>query len=348
MSFLRACSALWVKSVLAEFPFSVRRAVKEAVYHGFRLAGVPLAGARRLRGGLVVLTYHRFGTKSAAVLEDRVSLSVFRAQLRFVKRHFDVVRLDEGLASLEAARARGGRTRPMVSVTIDDGFAEVYYDAWPVLREEGVPFAVFLPTDFLDTGRPPWPSELALIISGSGGRLTLPSAHAPASAMTRKRRQEQLLSLKRELAVLPPDERFRRLDLLASEVGRRGARGELSPLSWHQVRELANAGALIGSHAVYHSRLTDINVQEALTELRLSKKRIQEETGQSVMAVAYPDGACSPEVSNLARCAGYSIGLTQVRGCNSAATDRLEMKRVQVPGGESVATFACRVTLTAW
>ncbi|MFJ6138960.1 polysaccharide deacetylase family protein [Kitasatospora sp. NPDC092286] len=50
-----------------------------------------------------------------------------------------MVSLDEAVDRIEA-----GRRTPGTVLTFDDGFADVYENAWPLLRERALPFTVYL------------------------------------------------------------------------------------------------------------------------------------------------------------------------------------------------------------
>ena len=63
------------------------------------------------------------------------------------------------LKKLVAFRNRGLRIPPFVTaITFDDGFAGVYANAWPLLREFGLPATVFVNTAYLDS-RDPMPFD---------------------------------------------------------------------------------------------------------------------------------------------------------------------------------------------
>jgi peptidoglycan/xylan/chitin deacetylase (PgdA/CDA1 family) len=104
-----------------------------------RVLAVP-AGRRSGRGATVII-YHRVGGGSPD--ERDLAPSEFRAQLDVLRGH-DVVSLDEALDRLDA-----GEDRPGVVLTFDDGFADVYDNAWPLLRERGLPFTLYLATAFM-------------------------------------------------------------------------------------------------------------------------------------------------------------------------------------------------------
>src|SRR5206468_600986 len=70
----------------------------------------------------------------------------FEEHLQWLKEHCDVIPF--GLAFAEARR--GGRSRPAVAVTFDDGYADNHEYAFPVLSRMGVPATFFLATGLLD------------------------------------------------------------------------------------------------------------------------------------------------------------------------------------------------------
>ncbi|MGH8893754.1 MAG: polysaccharide deacetylase family protein [Actinomycetes bacterium] len=91
--------------------------------------------------GATLLIYHRVGGGSP----DERDLGVvdFGRQLDVLARH-DVVSLDAALDRLD-----GGDRRPSVVLTFDDGFADVHENAWPLLRDRGIPFTLYLATAYL-------------------------------------------------------------------------------------------------------------------------------------------------------------------------------------------------------
>lgn len=119
-------------------------------------------------------------------------------------------------------------------------------------------------------------------------------------------------------------------------------------LTWNQIREMAEEGALIESHTLSHSFLTR-NRQRSLgeksysewieSELVQSKEIIEKETGRTVRYLAYPYGDYNEDVARKTADAGYEAGLTCDFGPVRAASDPFRMKRVVIRKDTSFAEF---------
>lgn len=92
--------------------------------------------------GATLLIYHRVG--GASPDERDVTTDVFEQQLDCLAASSDVVSIDRALDRL----ADDDWTASTV-LTFDDGFADVYENAWPLLRTRRMPFVVYLCSSFV-------------------------------------------------------------------------------------------------------------------------------------------------------------------------------------------------------
>lgn len=97
------------------------------------LARLPDSRAPR---GASILIYHRIGGGSTDEMDSPVDS--FTQQLDILAAH-DVVSLDEAIERLHS-----GDDRSSVVLTFDDGFADLYTNAWPMLLARGLPFTVYV------------------------------------------------------------------------------------------------------------------------------------------------------------------------------------------------------------
>jgi len=109
---------------------------------------------RRLR--VPILMYHYVSTPPPDADRYRLDLSVtpdqFAAQLRWLRDHgYTAVSLDDVTRALRA----GTRLPPRpVVLTFDDGYADAYQHAFPLLREHAMTGTFFVVTEWLDQARP--------------------------------------------------------------------------------------------------------------------------------------------------------------------------------------------------
>ena len=90
--------------------------------------------------GVTVLIYHRFGEDKYP--STNIAVERFREQLEFLRtNNYSVISLEQLVQYLKTGAKLPARS---VVITIDDGYRSVYENAWPVLREFGYPFTVFL------------------------------------------------------------------------------------------------------------------------------------------------------------------------------------------------------------
>ncbi|GAB4256605.1 MAG: hypothetical protein Kow0092_02780 [Deferrisomatales bacterium] len=129
-------------------------------------AGPVLAGPAS--GSVRVLLYHRVG--DSRYPSTNVSVEAFRAQMRWLGESGYSVVSTEALARhlLEGAPLPDRA----VVIQFDDGYRSVYAHAFPILRELGYPFCVFLPTEALDRGYNDYMTwDMARAMVDGGGEL---------------------------------------------------------------------------------------------------------------------------------------------------------------------------------
>lgn len=95
------------------------------------------------RPRVVVLSYHSVRPSSGA---GGTTPEALESHMRWLRRTCEIVPL---LEILGHARRRQGR-RPTVSVTFDDGFADNYTNAMPILVRHEIPATFFLATGLID------------------------------------------------------------------------------------------------------------------------------------------------------------------------------------------------------
>ena len=281
------------------------------------------------RGRVLILTYHRFSRGGDALATPEAD---FDAHLRYLKEHYTLVPLSRVAAHYAGAAELPARA---ACVTIDDGFADAYEVALPLLRRHGVPATLFVITDFLDGRAWMWTDKLRHVALAAEGARLAAEVGGRSFDLRLAGRDTRLSAAGRvnsELKRLAPRERDEAIERIANAHGvRLPARppAEFGPVTWAQARELDAAGVEIGSHTVSHPILTTTDDDELRRELRDSRARLGAELGREVELFCYPNGAFDERVRREAAGAGYLCAVTTEPGLNERrGADPLALRRV--------------------
>lgn len=98
-------------------------------------------------------------------------------------------------------------------------------------------------------------------------------------------------------------------------------------LSWDEVRQMAAAGASVGSHGLAHVDLTRVSDERARREIVDSKRIIEGEVGVPVRSFSYPFGRYDARVKRHVERAGYRLGFSLYPAHSNERVDRFALRR---------------------
>jgi len=131
---------------------------------------------------------------------------------------------------------------------------------------------------------------------------------------------------------------LRRRGLSATVYVTTGGIGATRWLSAEHIAELADLGGVeIGSHAVRHRRLDELDDPELAYEVRASKHLLEQVTSRSVMSFSYPHGAYDRRVRAAVIEAGYHSATTVKNALSHPGDDPFAIARFTVTGATSTA-----------
>ena len=292
-----------------------------------------LEAADRATDRVRVLAYHRIDDLEADPDLDpgliSASPAAFRAQMEEIARRYSAITLEQLLA---AHRGQSPLPPRAVLLTFDDGYQDFEHQAWPILKELGLPSVLFVPTSFPDSGGPGfWWDRLHAALARtdeprvedpSVGRLELDSD----AALRRAHRV-----LRTHAKTLPHAEAMAWLDGL---IGRLAEVPSLHRvLGWDALRKLAGEGLSVCSHGNTHALCTRLSPDELEADLSTSKLRIETELGEAAppAVIAYPANASGATVREAVRDAGYEMAFGGRRGIDRLPLrDPMEIMRMPV------------------
>jgi peptidoglycan/xylan/chitin deacetylase (PgdA/CDA1 family) len=246
--------------------------------------------------------------------------------LTWVGSAFAVLPLDEAVARMACASLPARA----LAITFDDGYADNYHIALPILRKHRMSATFFVASDFIDGGRM-WndtitealrhteKTELDLSAFGMGRQVVV----APDE---RRRTIYQLLRL---LKYMPMSERDAAVQRVAESCG--------APLPTDlmmtsaQLRELRSAGMLIGGHTRSHPILAQIDDASAREQILGGRECLESVLGEPVTLFAYPNGKPQQDYgarhAEMVRAAGFAAAVTTAPGMARCDADTFQLPR---------------------
>jgi peptidoglycan/xylan/chitin deacetylase (PgdA/CDA1 family) len=248
---------------------------------------------------------------------------------------FDFVSLDEVPQRLAEPGAR-----PFAAFTLDDGYRDNRDYAYPVFKRFGVPFTIYVPSDFADGRGDLWWLNLENAIRAldvvpfemDGIARTFP-------AQTTRDKELAYHVIYWWLRQQPEDIARARVAALSRQAGHDpGELGRTLLLSWDELRDFAaDPLVTIGGHTCGHYSVARLPLDVARREIIAGARRLEQELGRPCRHFSFPYGdetAAGPRDLEIARDAGFLTAVTTRKGHLHAhhAHDMIGLPRLSLNG----------------
>lgn len=299
----------------------------------YSLGGASLA--RRIgKKNPKILLYHDCAQEETAYtagLECTTRPSRFEEHLNYLERHYTFVDVDTIVSGQAPENA--------VAITFDDGYASVYDNAFPLLRDKRVPATVYLISSVVGNHSLVWVNELNAFLRNNGTKAVacvrrhfdISENATPSEIITYCRlnydaaKMEAVLDELRALFTLP--------------VGEHAAATKLY-LTWDQVHEMNGAGISFGNHSRTHPNMARLTEEAQIAEIRSAQSDLENHI--KVTSFAHPFGHKGPTTARLVSQAGLTTA-ANVGGYNRPVS-RLSLGRTHI-SNESVRGLFARMEI---
>lgn len=278
------------------------------------------------RGALSILIFHRVLARPDPIFPDEPDAQRFDALLSWIGEAFNVMPLDRAVAAL----VEGRLPARAAAITFDDGYADNYTVALPILQKHRMNATFFVATDFLDGGRM-WNDTVIEAVRGYEGE-TLDLTHLGLGRFeirTPEERRNAIQSLLPAIKYLPAAERSAQVAAIG-EVTRRPLPDDLMMTS-DQLRALRAAGMVIGGHTCSHPILARVDDDAAYREIADGKQRLEYILSEPVSLFAFPNGKPGKDYEakhvRMVRDAGYRAAVSTSVGAARRDTDVFQLPR---------------------
>jgi len=310
------------------------------------------------RGKAGILMYHRVlpanGRPPGIEPGMYVCEDTLERHVRFLKANFSIIALDRLLADGKIQTPTD--SKPLCILTFDDGWADFFNYAFPVLKSHRVPATIFVPTDFIGTDKWFWTDRLGFLLLRQqkiGFRADPREQQSEDTAVNKILGSSGPLAERLEAAIshlkaFPPEHIENILLNMASVLHADPSPPGRAFLTWEEIREMAASGLVsFGSHTAGHSILTTIGEDMVRQELLQSKRKLLAEkiVSPGFIPFCYPNGNFDPKIARLVRETGYSLAVSTEYGWNGGDADIYALNRIPIHNDmtASRSMFLCRM-----
>jgi peptidoglycan/xylan/chitin deacetylase (PgdA/CDA1 family) len=255
----------------------------------------------------------------------------FLQQMELVARDYTPVTIQE---ALEFVRGEKQLPRRPVVITFDDGYADNYQIASPILKRVGVPAAFYVTVECVDQQKYPWPARIRYaFLTTSDRNWTEPQG----AVWPLNSREERTRALERaweycgKLAGRSQEEFVRSLEQELGAGPPQSSRRVM--MTWDEVRGLVRDGHIVGSHTMTHPNMAHIPAEDLNREFVESKRALERQLASPVVHFSYPCPVLQPHWADhtvsASHQAGYQTAVTTNGGLVHKNDNPLFLRRIR-------------------
>jgi peptidoglycan/xylan/chitin deacetylase (PgdA/CDA1 family) len=289
---------------------------------------------------LFVLMYHRILSQPDILESGAISLEKFEWQMQLLAEYFNVLPLDKALSGLQ----EGTIPSRAVCITFDDGYADNYTNALPVLTRYQLPATFFMTSGFLAGGLM-WNDrirESLRIISADELDLTQfgLACYGIGTPLQKAICSQAITSKVKYFVDQEKEDCIRHIESLAGPLPNN------IMMSAAQLKLLHASGMEIGGHTVTHPILSKLGDAEVKKEIADNKATLEALLGTTLRFFAYPNGKVGHDyllkhIEIIKEC-GYQAALSSRWAVANKNSDIWQLPRC-MPSESTPAKFMLRM-----
>jgi peptidoglycan/xylan/chitin deacetylase (PgdA/CDA1 family) len=246
---------------------------------------------------------------------DPIDPALFRKLIKYITKKYSVYTVEELFYNNYNNYNIHNTNKPLACITFDDGYKDFIHYALPVLQEYSAKSSIYVVTNCISSGLPPWTYVLDYLFLNSKKNnlsklsdiLECPEEQLKFENVSSRIKYGKLL--KKQLKKVSDIKRRNIFNSLVSFFDEVEIPSDLM-MNSEDIVQISDAGVITGSHTVSHPLLSKIEDETMLyNELKVSGLEIERITGKFPITISYPVGSYDDRVMKLSEKAGYKIGL---------------------------------------
>ena len=237
-----------------------------------------------------ILNYHRVNDFNDPFTIDSVSVKDFKNQMQHISKYYSVFSLEQILARIKDDT---GLPKNCLAVTFDDGYADNYTFAYPILKKYNLLATIFLTVDCIETQASLSFDQILSAFKATGKkRFVCPITETVFDVDSMEKKLHAAHIMLEQLKKQENAQRKKSIHAVLKELGIASteAQDASNLLTWPRIKEMSRHNLTFGSHTMTHPILANLPVSELDWELATSRQVIENQIGKAVRLFAYPNG----------------------------------------------------------
>jgi len=275
---------------------------------------------------LFIMIFHRILDEPDFMRPGETDKLRFTWQMDLLAKYFNVLPFAEAITRLQ------DKTLPAraVCVTFDDGYADNYLNALPILQQSGLPATFFIASGYLDGGRMWNDSVIEAVRNSPKAQLDLTNLELGIyNIVSADQKAYAASDIITKIKHLDPKVRQQYTDYIAQQSG--VDLPDNLMMTTQQLQQLHASGMEIGGHTVSHPIIAKITDAELEKELSTNKQTLENILGTQLHFFAYPNGKPGldylPQQVDIIKQQGYEAAVSTEWAVASSNSDLWQLPR---------------------
>jgi len=260
---------------------------------------------------LLNIYYHGVVKKDSTFFNPRhISTDQFEKQIRYFTKHFDIISLEE---AFEVKKGNIVLSKPTITISFDDGYLNNITNALPILEKYRVKSTFFISGICTENNIDNllWADIIDFVRYFNDGK----DIEINGLKFINYIETESMLSIYDFLKIQTKEKRDKFLLELIELFNIKKRKYELDAEIWQMmnsddIKSIRNNNLInIESHGYNHYNLGQIDIKDAISDIKKSKNELNKLVSKPVSMICYPDGSYSNELIREISSIGFDMNV---------------------------------------
>jgi peptidoglycan/xylan/chitin deacetylase (PgdA/CDA1 family) len=255
----------------------------------------------------------------------------FEQHIKYLKENYNICSLSDLVESIKSKKI----LPKSVAITFDDGYADNYYNAYPILQKYDAPATIFITTSMIGNNSGFWWDMLEILLSNEIPNVLEIEIHGKNyiyNTDNELNKRKSYTELHKLLKSMPSKYRDGIINKISEWAGVENMYLEnRRVLNKDEIKKLASDKLIeIGAHTHGHPQLSALTKYEQYQEIRESKVILETITGRDIIVFSYPFGTMTDynlDSIKICRKIGFEVACSNYQGQVRYNIDCLQLPR---------------------